>query len=54
MVELKHGEFPILGSRLSPSMGAMEDFEESAQEQTVDFNIQPAAQPAQFTDCQLN
>jgi hypothetical protein len=41
MVEFQHGEFLVWGLLLSPNMGypILGDFEESAQEPTVSFNI---------------
>jgi len=52
--EFQHGELQILDPLLCPNMGVMEDFEESAQEPTVRCNIQPAAQPKEIIDFQLN
>jgi len=56
MVELQHSELLRWSPLLSPSMGycILGDFEESAQEQPVHFNIQQlATQPTGFSDFQL-
>jgi len=46
MVEFQHGELLVWAFLLSSSMGypILGDFEESAQEPTVRFNIHPATQ----------
>ena len=56
MVEFQHGELLMWGPLLSPNMGytILEDFEKSAQEPTVRFNIQPATYSTGFSDFQLS
>ena len=55
MVELQHSKLLRWNPVLSPSMGyrIVGDFEESAQEHIVHFNIQPATQPTGFIEFQL-
>jgi hypothetical protein len=56
VVKFQHGELLISGPLLSPTVGypMVGDSEESAQQPTVYFNTQPATQPTQFSDFQLN
>jgi len=55
IVELQHSELLRWNPLLSPSMGyhILGDFEESVQEQTVHFNVQPVTQPTGFSEFQL-
>jgi hypothetical protein len=55
MVELQHSKLLRWNPLLSPSMGyrILGDFEESAQEETVHFNLHPATQPTGIGEFQL-
>jgi len=56
MVKFQSGELLIWDTLLVPNMGypVLGDFEESAQEPTLRFNIQTATQSTGFSDVQLN
>jgi hypothetical protein len=56
MVDFQSGDLLMWDAQLAPNMGysVLGDFEESAQEPTLRFNLQPATQSTGFSNVQLN